>query len=86
MAARGTPKEERTLEKAAHKVVETIEKAYEKTTTARGPIVDAPDDGASTMAPDAARRCAAALARAAARAIPSRARRAPFACARKARA
>ena len=33
MAARGTPKEERTLEKAAHKVVETIEKAYEKTTT-----------------------------------------------------
>ena len=69
MAARGTPKEERTLEKAAHKVVETIEKAYEKTTTvaSSAPIVDAPDDGASTMAPDAARRCAAALARAAAR-------------------
>ena len=69
MAARGTPKEERTLEKAAHKVVETIEKAYEKTTTVASwaPIVDAPDDGASTMAPDAARRCAAALARAAAR-------------------
>ncbi len=59
MAARGTPKEERTLEKAAHKVAETIEKASN---------VDAPNDGGvSTMAPDAARRCAAALARAAAR-------------------
>ena len=59
MAARGTPKEERTLEKAAHEVAETIEKASN---------VDAPNDGGvSTMAPDAARRCAAALARAAAR-------------------